>query len=147
MFKKTKLALMALIAITFSIAQDNTIDINKKKLEISKTDVVFKVKGMVCSFCAQGLQKSLSKLSYVDKKNYNKGVKVDLKDQVTIISTKEGAKVDHQLAVKKIIDAGYNVEAAYYNPTGTKVEQISLETNDSKKGKHKKHGMNHKHKG
>jgi hypothetical protein len=81
------------------------------------------------------------------KKNYTKGVKVDLKDQVTIISTKEGAKVDHQLAVKKIIDAGYNVEAAYYNPTGTKVEQISLEIKDSKKGKHKKHGMNHKHKG
>ena len=128
MFKKTKLAIMALIAITFSIAQDNTIDINKKKLEISKTDVVFKVKGMVCSFCAQGLQKSLSKLSYVDKKNYTKGVKVSLKDQVTIISTKEGAKIDYNLAVKKIVDAGYSVEEAYHNPTGLKVEQVLLNT-------------------
>ena len=128
MFKKTKLALMALIAITFSIAQNNTIDINKKKLEIGKTDVVFKVKGMVCSFCAQGLQKSLSKLSYVDKKNYTKGVKVNLKDQVTIISTKAGAKIDYNLAVKKIADAGYSVEAAYHNPTGLKVEQVLLNT-------------------
>ena len=126
MFKKTKLALMALIAITFSIAQDTTIDINKKKLEIGKTDVVFKVKGMVCSFCAQGLQKSLSKLSYVDKKNYTKGVKVNLKDQVTIISTKEGAKIDYNLAVKKIADAGYSVEEAYHNPTGLKVEKVLL---------------------
>ena len=126
MFKKTKLALMALIAITFSIAQNNTIDINKKKLEIGKTDVVFKVKGMVCSFCAQGLQKSLSKLSYVNKKNYTKGVKVNLKDQVTIISTKEGAKIDYNLAVKKIADAGYSVEEAYHNPTGLKVEQVLL---------------------
>tara|TARA_B100000925_G_scaffold166392_1_gene125250 strand:- start:1037 stop:1444 length:408 start_codon:yes stop_codon:yes gene_type:complete len=128
MFKKTKLALMALIAITFSIAQNNTIDINKKKLEIGKTDVVFKVKGMVCSFCAQGLQKSLSKLSYVDKKNYTKGVKVNLKDQVTIISTKAGAKIDYNLAVKKIADAGYSVEEAYHNPTGLKVEQVLLNT-------------------
>ena len=126
MFKKTKLALMALITITFSIAQDNTIDINKKKLEIGKTDVVFKVKGMVCSFCAQGLQKSLSKLSYVDKKNYTKGVKVNLKDQVTIISTKEGAKINYNLAVKKIADAGYSVEEAYHNPTGLKVEKVLL---------------------
>ena len=126
MFKKTKLALMALIAITFSIAQNNTIDINKKRLEIGKTDVVFKVKGMVCSFCAQGLQKSLSKLSYVDKKNYTKGVKVNLKDQVTIISTKAGAKIDYNLAVKKIADAGYSVEEAYHNPTGLKVEQVLL---------------------
>ncbi len=55
MFKKTKLALMALIAITFSIAQDNTIDINKKKLEISKTDVVFKVKGMAVNISLQTL--------------------------------------------------------------------------------------------
>ena len=128
MFKKTKLALMALIAITFSIAQNNTIDINKKKLEIGKTDVVFKVKGMVCSFCAQGLQKSLSKLSYVDKKNYTKGVKVNLKDQVTIISTKEGAKINYNLAVKKIADAGYSVEEAYHNPTGLKVEKVLLNT-------------------
>ena len=128
MFKKTKLALMALITITFSIAQNNTIGINKKKLEIGKTDVVFKVKGMVCSFCAQGLQKSLSKLSYVDKKNYTKGVKVNLKDQVTIISTKAGAKIDYNLAVKKIADAGYSVEEAYHNPTGLKVEQVLLNT-------------------
>ena len=119
---------MALIAITFSIAQNNTIDINKKKLEIGKTDVVFKVKGMVCSFCAQGLQKSLSKLSYVNKKNYTKGVKVNLKDQVTIISTKAGAKIDYNLAVKKIADAGYSVEEAYHNPTGLKVEQVLLNT-------------------
>ena len=54
---------------------------------------------------ALGLQKSLSKLSYVNKKNYTKGVKVNLKDQVTIISTKEGAKIDYNLAVKKIADA------------------------------------------
>ena len=128
MFKKAKLALMALITITFSFAQDNTIDINKKKLEIGKTDVVFKVKGMVCSFCAQGLQKSLSKLSYVNKKNYTKGVKVNLKDQVTIISTKEGAKIDYNLAVKKIADAGYSVEEAYHNPTGFKVEQVLINT-------------------
>ena len=126
MFKKTKLALVALIAITFLIAQNNTIDINKKKLEIGKTDVVFKVKGMVCSFCAQGLQKSLSKLSYVNKKNYTKGVKVNLKDQVTIISTKEGAKINYNLAVKKIADAGYSVEEAYHNPTGLKVEKVLL---------------------
>ena len=124
---------MALIAISFSIAQENTVNINKKKLEIGKTDVVFKVKGMVCSFCAQGLQKSLSKLSYIDKKNYTKGVKVNLKDQVTIISTKKGAKIDYNLAVKKIADAGYSVEEAYHNPTGLKAEKVSLKTDTKKK--------------
>ena len=92
---------MALIAITFQLRK-TILSISIKKLEISKTDVVFKVKGMVCSFCAQGLQKAFQSFLH-RQKNYTKGVKVDLKDQVTIISTKEGAKVDHQLAVK-IID-------------------------------------------
>ena len=133
MLKNIKLTMMVIIAITFSIAQENAININEKKLEIGKTDVVFKVKGMVCSFCAQGLQKSLSKLSYIDKKNYTKGVKVNLRDQVTIISTKKGAKIDYNLAVKKIADAGYSVEEAYHNPTGLKVEKVSLNTVTNKK--------------
>ena len=62
------------------------------------------------------------------QENYTKGVEVKLKEQVTIISTKEGAKIDYNLAVKKIADAGYSVEEAYHNPTGFKVEQVLLNT-------------------
>ena len=37
---------------------------------------------------------------------------------------KKEQKIDYDLAVKKIVDAGYNVEKAYHNPTGLRVEQI-----------------------
>ena len=126
MINQLKIILTFIFLVVLLFGQQNTVNINKKKIEIGKTDILFKVKGMVCSFCAQGLQKNLSKLSYIDKKNYTKGVKVSLKDQITIISTKEGAKIDYDLAVKKIVDAGYNVEKAYHNPTGLRVEQVSL---------------------
>ena len=111
---------------TNSVAHIESLSFDHRIFPQFKTDILFKVKGMVCSFCAQGLQKNLSKLSYIDKKNYTKGVKVSLKDQITIISTKEGAKIDYDLAVKKIVDAGYNVEKAYHNPTGLRVEQVLL---------------------
>ena len=40
-----------------------------RKAEYKDTDqLVFQVKGLVCSFCAHGLQEGLSKLKFVDKR-------------------------------------------------------------------------------
>mgnify|MGYP000010919942 FL=1 len=108
-----------------SAINSQTIKIEKANVNIKRNEIVFKVKGLVCSFCAQGLQKSLSKLKFIDKKKYQKGVYIDIENQYTLVAVKDGSKIKIDDAVSAIIDAGYAVDAIYHNPYGDKIETFS----------------------
>lgn len=66
-------------------------------------EITVKVSGMVCSMCAQGIQKKFSKLPEV------KDLKVDLDSKVVSINTKEGQNVADSKIKELITEAGYNV--------------------------------------
>ncbi len=61
------------------------------------------VNGMVCAFCAQGIEKRLSKLPAT------KAVFVDLKKKVVAVEAKEGQTLDGKTITSEITDAGYDV--------------------------------------
>ena len=61
------------------------------------------VNGMVCAFCAQGIEKRLSKLPATQ------AVFVDLKARVVAVQAKDGQKLDNKLITAEITDAGYDV--------------------------------------
>jgi copper chaperone CopZ len=61
------------------------------------------VNGMVCSFCAQGIEKSLLKL------DETKAVMVDLKNKVVVVEAKEGKTLNEKLIKEEITDSGYDV--------------------------------------
>ena len=61
------------------------------------------VNGMVCAFCAQGIEKRLSKLPGTES------VYVDLKQRVVAVQAKEGQKLDNKTITAEITDAGYEV--------------------------------------
>jgi copper chaperone CopZ len=61
------------------------------------------VNGMVCAFCAQGIEKSLMKMPQT------KAVFVDLKKKVVAVEAKEGQTLDGQKISAEIKDAGYDV--------------------------------------
>ena len=61
------------------------------------------VNGMVCSFCAQGNEKSLLKL------DETKAVLVDLKNKVVIVEAKERKTLNEKLIKEEITDSGYDV--------------------------------------
>ncbi|HXH74673.1 MAG TPA: heavy-metal-associated domain-containing protein [Bacteriovoracaceae bacterium] len=67
------------------------------------TEITVKVSGMVCSMCAQGIQKKFSKLPAV------KDLKVDLDSKVVSINTKDGQNVTDAQIKELITEAGYNV--------------------------------------
>jgi copper chaperone CopZ len=66
-------------------------------------DISVKVSGMVCSMCAQGIQKKFSKLQEV------KEIKVDLDSKVVSITTKDDLDVQDAKIKELITEAGYNV--------------------------------------
>jgi copper chaperone CopZ len=67
------------------------------------TTVKATVNGMVCAFCAQGIEKRLSRLPAAQ------AVYVDLKKKVVAVQAKEGQTLDLRVISAEITDAGYDV--------------------------------------
>jgi len=62
-----------------------------------------KVSGMVCSMCAQGIQKKFSKEESIKKLN------VDMDNKLVTIETKDGQTISDETIKSLITEAGYNV--------------------------------------
>jgi copper chaperone CopZ len=67
------------------------------------TTTVLTVNGMVCAFCAQGIEKRLSKLPET------KGVFVDLKKKIVAVEAKDGMTLNKKVLQAEVKDAGYDV--------------------------------------
>ena len=61
------------------------------------------VNGMVCAFCAQGIEKRISKMGAT------KDVFVDLKKKTVAVEAKDGQVLDAKAISAEIVDAGYDV--------------------------------------
>ena len=67
-------------------------------------EVTVAVKGMVCGFCAQGIEKKFSAEPSIDK------VKVSLKDKKVTLMLKDGQDLGDDSIKRILTDSGYNVE-------------------------------------
>lgn len=72
-------------------------------LNVMAEEVNVKVSGMVCSMCAQGIQKKFSNESSV------KTLNVDMDSKLVTIHTHEGKSIADDTIKKLITEAGYNV--------------------------------------
>jgi copper chaperone CopZ len=61
------------------------------------------VNGMVCAFCAQGIEKKIGSMSAT------KAVFVDLKKKTVAVEAKDGQTLDNKAIAAEIVDAGYDV--------------------------------------
>ena len=81
--------------------------IEQHTFEIGDT-ITFKVNGLVCSFCAHGLNKGIGKMDYTDKNN----VFVDINNQIVqVVILKEP---DIEETIKVITASGYDVSRITY---------------------------------
>jgi copper chaperone CopZ len=83
------------------------------------TSVKATVNGMVCAFCAQGIEKRLSKMPAT------KAVFVDLQRKVVAVEAKDGQKLDEKAITEEITEAGYDV---------VKMETVAQSLTDIKAG-------------
>jgi copper chaperone CopZ len=67
------------------------------------TSIKATVNGMVCSFCAQGIEKRISGMPAT------KAVYVDLKRKTVAVEAKEGQALDEKAIKSEITEAGYDV--------------------------------------
>jgi copper chaperone CopZ len=86
---KRTLTLIALTALALAAQAADT-----KKLTVN---------GMVCAFCAQGIEKRLSALPQTQ------AVYVNLDKRVVAVQAKEGQRLDDAVLKREITEAGYDV--------------------------------------
>jgi copper chaperone CopZ len=89
MFKSILLSGVLLLAAT--VAQANTIEM--------------KVNGLVCAFCARGIEKTFHKNPAVED------VVVSLEDRLVAVQTKEGTDISDQELRTTLTDAGYDIKS------------------------------------
>ena len=117
-----------LFLVLAGIVSAQTIELYGKKVNISRDEVVLEVSGLVCSFCAIGLQGGLSSLQHIDKKKYNDGVFVDVKYQYAVIAEAADKDIDIEKAIAMIVKSGYEVKTVFTNRTGEKIERRKIES-------------------
>ncbi|MEE8046189.1 MAG: hypothetical protein V3T49_05055 [Dehalococcoidia bacterium] len=85
-------------------------------------DYVVAVNGIVCEFCSLGVTKKVSKLPFIDHSKYDKGVKVEIEDQMVTIAVKEDADLDAEALFDAIESGGYNpVDIWKLTPDGERI--------------------------
>ena len=89
------------------------------------TSVKATVNGMVCAFCAQGIEKTLSKM------DATKAVFVDLKSKVVLVEARDGKSLDQKAIGAAIVDAGYDV--VKMEPSTQSVDEIKSAAKAGKK--------------
>lgn len=70
---------------------------------LAATTLKVSVHGMVCAFCAQGIEKRLSKLPAVG------AIFVDLKRGIVAVEARPGQTLDPKKVEAEIVEAGYAV--------------------------------------
>ena len=122
-----------LLIVLIGIVSAQTIELYGKKLDIHKDEVIIEVSGLVCSFCAVGLQGGLSSLKDVDKKKYIDGVFVDVEYQYAVIAEAADKDIDIDKAIELIVKSGYEVKTVFTNRTGEKIETRKIESKKDEK--------------
>ena len=84
---------MKTIIITFSLFISS--------LAFAGEEIKVGVKGMVCAFCAQGIEKIFKKQPEVEK------IKVSLENKVVQITFKDGQRIPNEKLAAMLKDAGY----------------------------------------
>ena len=82
-------------------------------VELKPNEIIVQVSGVVCSFCAYGLQKKLSKLPFVDQSKFKNGILVNIENQRVTIAIKSGEKVDIDILKQTIKSGGYEPMRVY----------------------------------
>jgi mercuric ion binding protein len=86
---------------------------------IAANSIKVTVNGMVCAFCAQGIEKRISKMGAT------KDVLVDLKKKTVAVEAKDGHTLDSKAISAEIVDAGYDV--VKIEPVSQSVAEIRAE--------------------
>jgi len=88
------------------------------KVEVEPNRAVIEVEGVVCSFCAYGIEQKLKKLPFLDRSQFTQGIFTDVERQVVTIALNTEEPVDLKEIDQAISGAGYDLVAVHLRVSG-----------------------------
>jgi len=88
------------------------------EVRVEPGQAVVEVEGIVCSFCAVGLNKNLSKLPFLDSDLFTKGVFTDIHKQQIVLALDPGRPLDLDRIHRAVMDSGYDPVAVHIRVSG-----------------------------
>ena len=79
---------------------------------------IMEVKGIVCSFCAFGAHKNLSRVKFLDRSKFKKGLLIEIEKGTITGAIAKGKKIDFQNMFRAIQKGGYEILAVHLNLVG-----------------------------
>lgn len=89
---------------------------------LEEHQTIIQVNGVVCSFCAYGAEKALSKLDGLDKSEFGDGVLVDVETHRITLALQAGERIPFREIYRRIKSAGYDPITVHVR-TGGKLER------------------------
>jgi len=115
----TPLSTFALEDVNPEVTEEVRLISAREKLSANPSIVVLYAEGLCCPSCAIGVRKKVSKLSNVDRAQFNNGVDLDTKTQLVSVAMKsEPTKIDLPSLAQAIWDAGYTPVRTYHLDAG-----------------------------
>ena len=101
------------------------------KLKANPDTVSIYARGLCCPSCSIGVRKMVSKLDFVNKKRFTKGVDLDAKMQLVTVAVKPNMEIDPAALSKAVDNAGYTPVHLYRLIDG-KLDTKALSTEKDK---------------
>jgi len=98
-----------------------------KHIEGNPDQIAVFTKGLICSSCGIGIRRHIKKLDFVDQKQLEKGIELDIKNQLALVAIKKGEAYDANLVRDAIFNAGYD-PIHYYKLDGKSVVRAEFTT-------------------
>lgn len=94
-------------------------------LKKNSNSIAIHTKGLHCASCSIGIRKKVSQLNFVNKKQFNKGVKLDIRNLLVVVAIKDIQSLDIKKVTQAITNAGYSPHEVYQLQSGKlKVKQV-----------------------
>lgn len=93
-----------------------------------KPIAVAQVNGLVCPSCAIGIRRNTKNLNFVDSNAPQKGVKLDVKNQLVVLSLKPGGKVNAEAFAGAVRLAGFKPVVFYELKKNSKGKNVISST-------------------
>ena len=109
------LACLAFSATNLAYAEQDITD----AIVVEPNQAIVQVNGIVCSFCAYGTEKNLSKLSFLDDSQFgDDGVLIDIQSHRITLALQSDQDIDLTQVYNAIKKGGYDPVAFYVNVHG-----------------------------
>lgn len=111
-------SLTTVLAVSLLLSNSVTAKERPAPVQVNSDELVIQVDGMVCSFCANGVEKSLSKLTFIDSSRFGNGVLININTHRATLALAKNKQPDLVGIYQAITEGGYNLNKVYFHLQG-----------------------------